>query len=428
MATESTDKLLKISDALKLVTSGSRVVVSMAGAEPQEFLTHIGERCRVLNDVTVHCANPSKQYPCFTDQSLKGRIALEVMFLTSAVRKLHGNDMVYYVPQHLSQWAANIFMRGEVDIFWGSCTPPDARGFVSLGPGACYESEVLRRAKKVILEVNPQLPMTYGSTHVPLSWVDHLVETNHPLPTLEQSDADSDDRSIADRVASLIPERATVQFGIGGIPNALAESLSGMKDLGIHTEMINDAMMDLYKRGVITGKYKSIWPGKIVGAFVYGSKDLYDFIDNNPLIELQPASVVNDPYRIGRNFRMTSINTAVELDLTGQVCSESVGHRELSGVGGASETHIGAQRSEGGRGIIAIKSITKAGKSKIVFELTPGAKVSISRNDVDTIVTEYGIAELKGRSVAQRVRALINIAHPSFRDELTSQARAVNYL
>jgi acyl-CoA hydrolase len=428
MAKENADKILKISDALNLVTSGSRVVVSMAGAEPQEFLTHIGERCRVLNDVTIHCANPSKQYSCFTDQSLKGRIALEVMFLTSAVRKLHGNDMVYYVPQHLSQWAANIFMRGEVDIFWGSCTPPDARGFVSLGPGACYESEVLRRAKMVVLEVNPQLPMTYGSTHVPLSWVNHLIETDHPLPTLEKSDADPDDRLIADRVASLIPARATVQFGIGGIPNALAEALSGMKDLGIHTEMINDAMMDLYKRGVITGKYKTIWPGKIVGGFVYGSKDLYDFIDNNPLIELQPASVVNDPYRIGRNYRMTSINTAVELDLTGQVCSESVGHRELSGVGGASETHIGAQRSEGGRGIIAIKSVTKAGKSKIVFELTPGAKVSISRNDVDTVVTEYGIAELKGRSVAQRVRALISIAHPSFRDELTAQARAVNYL
>ncbi len=428
MSNASGEKLISIQDALNFVRTDSRIVISMAGAEPQEFLSNIQERCQDLTNVTVHCANPSKQYPCFTDQSLKGRIALEVMFLTSAVRNFHGNDMVYYVPQHLSQWAENIFLRGEVDIFWGSCTPPDARGFVSLGPGACYEPEVLRRAKKVILEVNPQMPMTYGSTHVPLSWVDHLIETNHPLPTLEVSEADPDDRTIARLVASLVPLHATVQFGIGGIPNALADALSGMKDLGIHTEMINDAMMDLYRRGVISGRYKTIWPGKIVGAFVYGSKELYNFIDNNPLIELQPASVVNDPYRIGRNYKMTSINTAVELDLTGQICSESVGHRELSGVGGASETHIGAQRSAGGRGIIAIKSVTKTGKSKIVFELTPGAKVSISRNDVDTVVTEYGIAELKGCSVAQRVKELIKIAHPSFREELSLQARSVNYL
>jgi acyl-CoA hydrolase len=421
-------KLINIQDALKFVQTNTRIVASMASAEPQMFLAHIHTRCKEVNNVTVHCANPSKQYPCFTDESLKGRIALEVMFLTAAVRKFHGNDMVYYVPQHLSKWAENILIAGDVDIFWGSCTPPDARGFVSLGGGACYEPEVLRRAKKVILEINPQMPMTYGSTHVPLSWVDHLIETDNPLPTLETTEADTADNEIANLVAGLIPQRATVQFGIGGIPNALADALSGMKDLGIHTEMINDAMMALYNRGVISGRYKTIWPGKIVGAFVYGSKELYKFIDNNPLIELQPASVVNDPYRIGRNYRMTSVNTAVEIDITGQVCSESIGHKELSGVGGASETHIGAQRSERGRGIIAIKSVTKAGKSKIVFELTPGAKVSISRNDIDTVVTEYGVAELKGRSVAQRVRSLIKIAHPSFRDELTAQARSVNYL
>lgn len=421
-------KLIQLKDALEMVQSGSRIVVAMAGAEPQEFLKKIGERCRTLKDVRVHCANPSKQYDCFKDPTLKGCISLEVMFLTSAIRDYQGHDMVHYVPQHLSQWAANIFLQGEVDIFWGSCTPPDKRGFVSLGPGACYEPEVLRRAKKVILEVNPQMPMTFGSTHVPMPWIHHLVATDHPLPTLGIAAPEKDDEIIAGLIAELIPDRATVQFGIGGIPNALANALSSKKDLGVHTEMINDAMMDLYNRGVITGKYKSIWPGKIVGAFVYGSKELYDFIDENPIVELQPASVVNDPYRIGRNFRMTSINTAVELDLTGQVCSESIGHRELSGVGGASETHIGAQRSEGGRGIIAIRSITKSGQSKIVFELTPGAKVSISRNDIDTVVTEYGVACLKGRSVAQRVKNMISIAHPSFRDELTAKARSADYL
>jgi acyl-CoA hydrolase len=422
------EKIINPDMALKLVQSGQRIVVAMAAAEPQLFMKGIGERCRDLKDVHIHCANPSKQYGCFTDAALTGRVSLEVMFLTSAVRNYHGNDMVHYVPQHLSQWAANMFARGEVDIFWGSCTPPDRRGFVSLGPGACYESEVLRKAKKVILEINPALPMTYGATHVPISWVDHFIESNEPLPILQDGKVDETDEKIARNVAELIPDHATVQFGIGGIPNALTNALADKKDLGVHTEMINDAMMKLYEKGVITGRYKSIWPGKMVGAFVYGSRELYDFVNENPIVELQPASVVNDPYRIGRNYKMFSVNTAVELDLTGQICSESIGHRELSGVGGASETHIGAQRSEGGRGIIAIRSTAKNGESKIVFELTPGAKISISRNDVDTVVTEYGVARLRGRSVAQRVKDLIAIAHPSVREELTAQARKVQYL
>lgn len=421
-------KLIEPEAALMLVESGQRIVVAMAAAEPQIFMKRIGGRARDLKELTIHCANPSRQYECFTDPTLTGRVTLEVMFLTSAVRNYHGNDMVHYVPQHLSQWATNIFARGDVDIFWGSCTPPDRRGFVSLGPGACYESEVLKRAKKVILEINPNLPMTYGATHVPISWVDHFIESNEVLPTLPEGKVDEIDEKIAQNVADLIPDQATVQFGIGGIPNALTNALAGKKDLGVHTEMINDAMMKLYEKGVITGRYKSIWPGKMVGAFVYGSKSLYDFVNENPIVELQPASVVNDPYRIGRNFKMFSVNTAVELDLTGQICSESIGHRELSGVGGASETHIGAQRSKGGRGIIAIRSTAKNGESKIVFELTPGAKISISRNDVDTVVTEFGIASLRGRSVAQRVKDLIAIAHPSVRDELTAKARKVQYL
>ncbi len=200
------------------------------------------------------------------------------------------------------------------------------------------------------------------------------------------------------------------------------------KDLGIHTEMVNDAMMDLYLKGVVTGACKTRWPGKIIASFVYGSEELYRFIDGNPTIELHPSSVVNDPWRIGLNHRQVSINTAVEVDLTGQVCSESVGHRELSGVGGASETHIGAQRSPGGRGIIALHSLTNRGESKIVFELKPGAKVSISRNDIDTVVTEYGVARLKGRSVAERVRAMAAIAHPDFRDDLLALARKEQYL
>jgi acyl-CoA hydrolase len=247
------------------------------------------------------------------------------------------------------------------------------------------------------------------------------------LPTLTRPTLGEDDRAIGALVADLIPTGATLQLGIGSIPDALGEALYEKKDLGIHTEMINDTMMELTEKGVITGAHKTIWPGKMIGAFAYGTKKLYDFLSSNPLVELHPASVVNDPYRIGRNHLMTSINTAIEVDLTGQVVSESIGHHEVSGVGGASDTHVGAQRSEGGQGIIAINSKSKT-HSKIVFELKPGAKVSVSRNDVDTIVTEHGVARLKGRSVAERTRSMIAIAHPEFRDELAYKAKQNGYI
>jgi acyl-CoA hydrolase len=277
--------------------------------------------------------------------------------------------------------------------------------------------------------MNPNIPVTSGATHVPLSWVTHLVASDATLPSLERATPDAVDRRIAAHIAGLVPDGSTIQLGIGGIPNAVGEALRSRRDLGIHTEMINDSMMDLYLAGAVTGRRKTIWPGKIVGSFVYGTRALYDFVHSNPAVELQPASVVNDPVRIGRNYRMVSINTAVEVDITGQVCSESIGHSELSGVGGATDTHVGAQRSEGGRGIVALRASTKDGKgSKIVFELKPGAKVSISRNDVDTVVTEHGIAELAGKTVAERVRALIAVAAPDFREKLLADAREVGYV
>jgi acyl-CoA hydrolase len=301
---------------------------------------------------------------------------------------------------------------------------------VSLGTGACYEPEILRAARQVVLEVNPNVPVTSGATTIPLSWVDYFVECERPLPVVERLSPDAVDRLIAGQIAELIPDGATIQLGIGGIPNALGQALAQKRDLGVHTEMINDTIMDLSLAGVITGRRKTLWPGKIVGSFVYGTKALYDFVDGNPAVDLQPSSVVNDPYRIGRNSTMISVNTAVEVDLTGQVCSESIGHMELSGVGGAFETHVGAQRSDGGRGIIALRATAGHGAplSKVVFELKPGAKVSVSRNDVDTIVTEFGVASLAGLSVGQRVKAMVQIAHPDFRSELIAKARAAGYL
>lgn len=418
---------IEAKEAISLLTSNMRVVTAMAACEPRTFFENIGEHAQNLEGLKVFCANPTKVYPCF-EMPIGNHLTFSLMFLTSALRKLQGNDLIHYVPQHLSQWSRNI-AKEAVDVFWGSCSPPDERGFVSLGPSACYEQEVLRKAKLVILEVNPHIPVTFGSTYVPVTLVDYFIKTDHLLPQLARQQPDAIDYQIGQIIADLIPDGATLQLGIGGIPNALGKSLLSKRGLGIHTEMINDTMMELFEAGVLTGEQKTLWPSKIVGAFAYGSSSLYKFIHQNPGVELQPASIVNNPRLIAKNHKMFSINTAIEIDLTGQVCSESVGHCELSGVGGAYETHTGAQQSPGGMGIIAIRSLCKDNvHSKIVFELKPGAKVSISRNDVDTVVTEYGVARLSGKTVAERVRSLISVAHPSVRETLSAQAKEFHYL
>lgn len=421
-----TEKLISIDQAMDKIKSNDRIIASMAAAEPQGFLESIADYAHKFQNLELYCANPSKPYRLFTEAK-SSNIHTSVLFLTSSVYPHHGHDAVHYMPQHLSQWFRNMTQRGSLDVFWGTCSVPDPRGFVSLGTGACYESEAIRSAKYVILEINPHIPLTYGATIVPITEINNFIFNPHPLPSPIKCKITECDIKIGEFVAELVQDGATIQLGIGAIPDAIGKSLARKKNLGVHTEMINDAIMDLIEKGVIDGSKKTLWPGRVIGAFAFGSEKLYQFIDRNPLIELHPASVVNDSYRIGRNHKMTSINTAIEIDITGQVCSESIGHRELSGVGGASDTHIGAQRSDGGIGIIAMHS-TARGKSKIVFELQPGAKVSISRNDLDTVVTEYGVASLRGRSVSERAKSLISIAHPTFRDELLFQAKQLNYI
>lgn len=424
-------KHVTVAEAIDHIRGAKRIVTSMAATEPKGFYQEISKGALAGTEPKlIYCANPDKTYDCFQPQEPFDNLKFNVLFLSSKVRKVQGDGHVQYLPSHLSRWVRNLLTDGPIDVFWGSCTPPDARGFVSLSLSNTYEAEILRAAKTVILEVNPKLPRVNGDTFVSTSKIDFLVEAPEvdALPMVAPITITDTDRTIAGYVADLIKDGSTIQLGIGGIPNAIAEAMADKKDLGIHTEMINDAMMELYNKGVITGAHKTMWKEKIIGGFAYGSQELYDFIDDNPIVELHPASIVNDTVVIGQNHQMVSINTAIEVDITGQVCSESVGHTEISGVGGALDTHRGAQRSAGGRGIIAMKSITSNGKSKITTELLPGAKVSISRNDIDTIVTEYGVAHLLGKSVAQRAEALIAVAHPSARDQLRSDAQRFNYL
>ena len=415
--------------AFKLLENSSCVVTAMAASEPQIFYTHAAKFLSSKKDLRIYCSNPSKSYEIFEHEDLLGHVELRPMFLTSSIRYHQSKSHIHYVPQHLSMWTNNILLNEpNIDVFWGSCSIPDSRGFVSLGPSVCYEFELLRKSKRIILEVNPNIPFTHGSTCIPSKSVDLFIHSNQPLPIYPSCQADETDHKIAEHIADLIEDGSTIQLGIGSIPNALGSIIKNKKDLGIHTEMINDTILDLYEYGSITGKNKTIWQDKIIGTFAYGSQRLYEFLHQNPMVELHPASVVNDPYRIGRNHKMVSINTAVEIDITGQVCSESIGHLELSGIGGASETHIGAQKSKDGRGIIAMRSVTKKDDSKIVSELKPGSKVSISRNDIDTVITEYGTARLKGKTVAQRAKELIAIAHPKYREELHTNALKNGYL
>lgn len=423
------DKLTQLDNALDAIPKQGQLVASMAAAEPSAFFENIHGRHKSFSGLRIHCANPTKNYPCFSDTAHSSNVNYNVMFLTSAVRQSQGHNLVHYVPQHLSRWSQNLTRRHEVDVFWGSCSLPTKNGFVSLGVNACYEPDMLRKAKCVVLEVNPLMPVVYGDTFVPIDAVDYFIQHEHQLPVLSCDAPDRLDMNIAQHISELIPNGATIQLGIGAIPDAVGSQLTHKRDLGIHTELFTESMKKLYESGVINGSSKTIWPRKMVATFIYGSEELYAFAAENPALELHPASIINDPNRICRNHRMISINTAVEVDITGQVCSESVGHRELSGVGGAADTHIGAQRSEQGRGIIALKSMTSDNKnSKIVFELKPGAKVTISRNDTDTVVTEYGVAELIGLSVAERAKALIAISHPTVRDELYFKAKNAGYI
>eukprot|EP00045_Choanoeca_perplexa_P009104 m.85918 g.85918 ORF g.85918 m.85918 type:complete len:455 (-) comp14751_c0_seq1:170-1534(-) len=417
--------------AHEILQPNQRIVTAMAASEPRLFFHNLHQwlsEDRRLKNLTIYCANPNKSYDVLTDRKLMDSVNFIALFLTSAVRN-HQSKMVSYLPHNLSAWSQAIHAKGPIDVFWGTCSPPQSNGYVSLGPSCVYETDVIRKAKLVVLEVNPNLPYVHGSTVMPIDRADVVVDGgSHDLLTLPEGSFDEVDMQIAQRVAELVPHEATVQFGIGSIPNALCEALQHHRDLGVHTEMINDCIMTLVSKGVVTGKAKSFAPERVVGSFALGSKALYKYIDDNPEVILLPGSMVNGLETFSSNTKMHSINTCVELDLTGQICSESIGHQELSGVGGAADTHIGAQRSEGGRGIIAVRSVTKKGESKIVSTLRPGAKVSISRNDVDTIVTEYGVADMKGLSVSERVQALIELAHPDHREQLTREAHEYKYL
>ncbi|MGI5936949.1 MAG: acetyl-CoA hydrolase/transferase family protein [Oscillospiraceae bacterium] len=417
-------KFITMEEALSKIKSGDTIAIGSYGNEPMEFLGKLHTIAeRNVTDVTIWLGNPYGDYPFISMDGLEGKLNILSIFYGPALRKNHHTKRISFVPNNLHSCYQVILNGKRPNVFVAAVSPIDKYGCVCMSMSQQMELEMLDTCETIIFEVNRRIPRTTGTVRIPIEKVDYFIETDYEIsrpPVYEITEVES---TIAKNVASLIKDGDTIQFGIGGLPDAVAEELMNHNDLGIYTEMIGTSMGKLMWAGVVNNSRKNFFRGRTVGAFAWGSQDLYDYLDENPMVNILPVNYVNDPFNIAKNHNMVSVNTAIQIDLTGQVCSESIGYRQYSGTGGATDFAYGAYHAPGGRGIIAISSTAKKGTiSRIVPCLDYGAVVSISRNIVDYVVTEYGIARLRDRPIRDRVDALISIAHPKFRDELREKA------
>lgn len=409
--------------ALSLVHSNDTIIAAMYGCEPVHFLGKLHTIADHVENVMLWSMMVMGHYPVKYDTSLKGKIDIISYFYNDACRKGHDSGRYTMVPLNLHSVAETIIETKRPTIFVAAVSPMAEDGTFSVSFDLQQTQECIDAADIVIFEVNRNIPRVFGECAVSIDRVDYLYEADTPLPISQAPETTEIDRMIAENVASLINDGDCIQLGIGGMPNTVGELLMSKKDLGIHTEMITRSMGKLIDAGVVTNARKTINTGVTIGAFAYGDESLYRNMKENPRLQMRRARYVNDPFVIAQNDNMVSVNTAIEIDLTGQVSSESIGPRQFTGTGGATDFAYGAFHSKGGRGIIALPSTAKNGTvSKICPMLTPGAIVTISRNLTDYIVTEYGIARMRNRTVRQRVENLIAVAHPDFRTELRKQA------
>lgn len=424
------DKLISIEKALSFVKSNDVIVTGLGAAEAQLFMNNIHTIADRVENVTITNCLPTSTGE-FLKPEYKNAFNIDGWFYAPPIRKAHKNGNCAFIPNHLHLAATKRLFHVKPNIYVGPATPPDKHGFMSLSVSNTYEKRMIDAADIVILEINPNYPRTFGDVEIHYSEIDYLVEADYPVPTIPDVPSSEKDMVIGKYIADMINDGDCIQLGIGGIPNAVAAYLTDKKDLGVHTEMMTSTMVDLAKSGVINGSKKTLHKGKIVCTFALGNKELYDYIDDNPSVMVLDGAYVNDPYTYGKIDNMVSINTTLEIDLTGQCASESIGPVQFSGTGGQADTAIGAQNAKNGRSIMALYSTAmvknnetgeKEEISKIVSMLKPGAIVSLSRNDVDFVVTEYGVASLRGTNIRDRVERLINIAHPKFREQLWNEA------
>jgi acetyl-CoA hydrolase len=425
-------RLTTAEEAMRVIRSGQRVFLTGNCSVPRLLLGALVARAPELSDVelvTVLTIGPAPH----ADPALQGHIRVNTLFISDNVRPAVQEGRADFTPCLLSE-VPLLFRSGQLplDVALIHVSPPDEHGFCSLGIEAGLIKTPAQIAKVVIAEINERMPRTLGDSFIHISKIDYAVPVDYPLVELPMGEANELSMRIGEHAAELIEDGSTMQMGIGAIPDAVLNYLGSKRDLGVHTELFSDGVMDLVQRGVITNERKTLHPGKIVAGFILGSQRLYSFVDDNPIVELHPTEYVNDPFVIAQNDRMVSINSAIEVDLTGQVCADSIGARLYSGVGGQMDFVYGASRSKGGKPIIALPSTAALRDgtrlSRIVPTLKPGAGVTTTRNHVHYVCTEFGVANLYGRTIRERSRALIEVAHPDFREELEKKATELKYL
>ncbi|MCC8359448.1 acetyl-CoA hydrolase/transferase family protein [Salinimicrobium sediminilitoris] len=414
----NTLNIVSPAEAVSVVKSGNRVFLQGAAMTPNILINALTERYRELSDVEfihIHTEGPAP----YTQPPYSESFKTNSCFVAGNVRKAVNSSIGAYIPIFLSE--IHLLFRRNIlplDVAVIQVSPPDEHGYCSLGVSVDITLPAVQTAKKVIAQINPQVPRTHGDGIIHVSQIYAAIEVDHPIHTHDLTTSSEIEEKVGEYVAGLVEDGATLQMGIGGIPNVVLSKLMNHKRLGIHTELFSDGVLPLIEKGIITGEEKKIKTGKIVTCFAAGSQKLYDFIDDNPVVHFKESAYTNDSAIIRQNPKVTAINSAIEIDLTGQVCADTIGKYHFSGVGGQMDFIRGASLSEGGKAIFAMPSVTNKGISKIVPTLKEGAGVTTTRAHVHYVATEFGVVNLFGKNLKERAKALISIAHPAHREEL----------
>jgi acyl-CoA hydrolase len=422
-------KRMTPADAVTLVRSGDTIIVPTGVGEPPALLTALSEQRRDFTDVKVSQILAMRKYD-YIDPQTADHVRHVAFFFGGATRAGGQEGWIDFIPNYFSEIPHQI-ERGQIasDVVFSMVSPMDAHGFFSVSLGADYTMAAIAKARAVVLEVNPNVPFAFGNCHVHISQVAALVESDQPVLEVGLPKIGPVQEAIGKYVADMIDDGSTLQIGYGGIPDAVVMQLTSKHDLGIHTEMIGDGIMTLVESGAVTNRRKNYLPGKMIATFALGSQKLYRAMDRNPGLEIHPVSFTNDPYLAGLNDNLVAINATLQIDFQGQCGSESLGFAPYSGTGGQADFVRAANRSRGGKAFIVVPSTAKNDTiSRIVPTLTPGTHVTTSKNDINYVVTEFGVAQLRGKSMKQRTLELIGIAHPNFRAELTEHAKRMRIL
>jgi len=410
-------------DALEHLRNGDMIIVPTGVGEPPTLLGALSEHCRSFSDIQVAQILAMRKYGYF-ERACRPHVRHAALFFGGASRAGGQGGWCDFIPNYFSE-IPSLIERGQMpaDVVFAMASPMSASGHFALSLGTDYTMAAVAKARAVVLEVNPHVPFTHGQCHVHISQVTALVESEEPILEVGLPVIGPVQEAIGRLVAEQIEDGSTLQIGYGGIPDAVVMQLSGKRDLGIHTEMIGDGILTLVESGAVNNRRKTLLPGKMVATFALGSRRLYEFMHHNPMLEMHPSNFTNDPYIAGQNDKLVTINASLQVDLLGQCGSESIGHLPYSGTGGQVDFVRAANRSRGGKSFIVLPSTARDGSiSRIVPMLSPGTHATTSKNDVNYVVTEWGVAQLRGKSAKQRAQALIAIAHPDFRAWLREEA------